>query len=436
MEEVYSIVQGVELLELDTSLPDGPLLVVVGGSHFQVGGLTKEVLLCLKNAPASSAEVCTRIQPDARNTWTNERVPEVLRSLTEKAILEVPQSPVPKQRAKSTLSSGSAGYFLFRIPLLSERTLFPITSRLAPLFHPQLVVRLLPAMLLVHLFLSWVFFHSFRVAGSSLRGWDFAMLLAGNYLGLLLHELGHTSACVRCGVSPGPIGFGLYLIFPAFYADVTTAWRLPRPLRVLVDAGGIYMSLLAATISALLYSISHRPVFAVLTAIYQTTVWISLWPFVRMDGYWAISDYLGVPNLMSANKELTIWFWGKIRGKSGKRPRVLSIEPPWLSYLYLLYYVLFVFSVCLMFSGLLSWYLPHVVKSVPRMLYAVVEQIRLAGLSWKILGSLLRILVMTVPLIGLSLSVVKTIVAITKAASRRWSQQPPNDVALSHHGDQ
>ena len=42
------------------------------------------------------------------------------------------------------------------------------------------------------------------------------------------HEFGHASACRYGGARPGVMGVGLYLVWPAFYCDVTDAYRLDR----------------------------------------------------------------------------------------------------------------------------------------------------------------------------------------------------------------
>ena len=63
------------------------------------------------------------------------------------------------------------------------------------------------------------------------------------------HELGHAAACRYGGATPGGIGVGLYLVWPAFYTDVTDAYRLPRRDRLRVDLGGLYFNALVAVVT-------------------------------------------------------------------------------------------------------------------------------------------------------------------------------------------
>src|SRR5206468_290169 len=54
------------------------------------------------------------------------------------------------------------------------------------------------------------------------------------------HEFGHAAALRRGGGTPGAMGAGLYLVWPAFYTDVTDSYRLGRGARLRTDLGGLY----------------------------------------------------------------------------------------------------------------------------------------------------------------------------------------------------
>ena len=52
------------------------------------------------------------------------------------------------------------------------------------------------------------------------------------------HEFGHAAAARRGGATPGAMGAGIYLVWPAFYTDVTDSYRLGRWGRVLPTSVG------------------------------------------------------------------------------------------------------------------------------------------------------------------------------------------------------
>ena len=60
------------------------------------------------------------------------------------------------------------------------------------------------------------------------------------------HEIGHAAACRYGGGRPGGMGAGIYVVWPAFYTDVTDAYRLPRSARLRTDLGGIYFNAVVA----------------------------------------------------------------------------------------------------------------------------------------------------------------------------------------------
>jgi putative peptide zinc metalloprotease protein len=60
------------------------------------------------------------------------------------------------------------------------------------------------------------------------------------------HEFGHAAACRYGGATPGAMGVGLYLVWPAFYTDVDDSYRLGRAGRLRVDLGGLYFNAIFA----------------------------------------------------------------------------------------------------------------------------------------------------------------------------------------------
>ena len=72
------------------------------------------------------------------------------------------------------------------------------------------------------------------------------LVLGLTLLSAAFHELGHAAACRYGGARPGAMGVGLYLVWPAFYTDVTDSYRLGRGGRLRVDLGGLYFNAIFA----------------------------------------------------------------------------------------------------------------------------------------------------------------------------------------------
>jgi hypothetical protein len=115
---------------------------------------------------------------------------------------------------------------------------------------------------------------------------------------LLFHEFGHASACRYGGAKPGVIGFGLYLIFPSLYTDVTDVYRLSRASRLRVDLGGVYFNAIFILILAGCYAATGNPLFLAAVFLDNFQILQQLFPLVRMDGYFILGDLAGVPDLL------------------------------------------------------------------------------------------------------------------------------------------
>src|SRR5881275_273302 len=90
--------------------------------------------------------------------------------------------------------------------------------------------------------LGWLFLmHGVAAGARSLLYAPALMIvaLAVTALGAAFHELGHAAALSYGGGTPKGMGVGLYLVYPAFYTDVSDNYRLARWARVRTDLAGV-----------------------------------------------------------------------------------------------------------------------------------------------------------------------------------------------------
>ena len=113
------------------------------------------------------------------------------------------------------------------------------------------------------------------------------------------HELGHATAARYAGACPGAMGIGLYLIWPVFYTDLTDAYRLNRRGRLRTDLGGIYFNAILIVFAGGAYLATGFGPLLVFVATSELAVVYQFLPFIRMDGYYMVSDLIGVPNLFA-----------------------------------------------------------------------------------------------------------------------------------------
>src|SRR5204863_459096 len=128
------------------------------------------------------------------------------------------------------------------------------------------------------------------------------VLVGGVIVATAFHELGHATAVRYGGAEPGVMGVGVYIVWPAFYTDITDAYRLGKWGRLRADTGGMYFNALfglAATGAFLATGFEPLLLLVVLQtfAIVQQSM-----PFLRLDGYYILSDLTGVPDILSRIK--------------------------------------------------------------------------------------------------------------------------------------
>lgn len=143
-----------------------------------------------------------------------------------------------------------------------------------------------------------------------------AWFIAINILGIVFHELGHAGACEKFGAKTGPIGLGFYLFTPVFFTDVSDAWRLKKTERLIVDLSGIYMQLIFCSLLTCIYFISGNEFFLHTAFLISITVFITLNPFLRYDGYWAVTDLLNVTNLRENSHKILDQFLRRLMLKN------------------------------------------------------------------------------------------------------------------------
>jgi putative peptide zinc metalloprotease protein len=200
-------------------------------------------------------------------------------------------------------AAGTPGKDAALLTLRLRRTVVPeagvqILARLfRPLFRPAAVALVLTALTASD---AWLF-GSGRVGSASryvlLHPLLLLLVLGLSVASMLFHECGHAAACRYGGARPGVIGMGIYLIWPAFFTNVTDAYRLGRAGRIRTDLGGVYFNAVFVLLLTGTYlATGYAPLAAAVTFIHLEIIQ-QLMPSLRLDGYFILADLIGVPDL-------------------------------------------------------------------------------------------------------------------------------------------
>jgi putative peptide zinc metalloprotease protein len=184
----------------------------------------------------------------------------------------------------------------FRAGLMPAAVVRRLARLLRPLYWPPVVVIALALLAGTD---GWLIVHG--VGGGVreiIRVPTLMLTLLGlTFASLLWHELGHATACSYGGARPGRIGMGIYLIWPALYTDVTDSYRLGKGGRLRTDLGGIYFNGLFSLAAMGAFIVTRYAPLLVLIAGQQLIMLDQFTPWIRLDGYYVVSDLIGVSDL-------------------------------------------------------------------------------------------------------------------------------------------
>jgi putative peptide zinc metalloprotease protein len=124
----------------------------------------------------------------------------------------------------------------------------------------------------------------------------------------LLHETYHGLVCRQYGGAVREAGIFLILFAPVPYVDLTDSWRFESTWRrIATAAAGMYVELFVAAAGLVLWAHSNNGEtkhFAVSVATMAGigAIVINANPLMRFDGYFILSDLLGIPNLNAQSR--------------------------------------------------------------------------------------------------------------------------------------
>jgi putative peptide zinc metalloprotease protein len=192
----------------------------------------------------------------------------------------------------------------YRAGVVPERAVRAITTIFKPLFFAPVILAVLAGLVLVD---GWVFFRHGLAQGIREVVYHPGLTLLVLLLIVLsaaAHEIGHATGCAYGGATPGVMGVGLYIVWPAFYTDVTDAYRLDKRGRLRTDLGGVYFNCVFILATAGLYFLTHFEPLLLVILLQHIEMLHQFLPFLRLDGYYMVADATGVPDLFSRMKPI------------------------------------------------------------------------------------------------------------------------------------
>ncbi|MCD8352320.1 MAG: hypothetical protein LUC93_17085 [Planctomycetaceae bacterium] len=206
-------------------------------------------------------------------------------------------------------------YLFFRVPLIKPNALLRRTLWLPRFFGSPLMVAVYAAVAIAAVLLLFPRLELFVQSATPFLAWKGAVYLTLAMVAIkVCHEFSHAYAASIRGARVRSMGLAFMVMAPIPYADVTDAWRLPRRQRIAISAAGVRTEMILAAFAALMWCLvapgPFRDVCLMLaSASVLSALLTNLNPGMRFDGYYLLSDIIGVDNLqVRAFAQARHWF--------------------------------------------------------------------------------------------------------------------------------
>ena len=175
------------------------------------------------------------------------------------------------------------------------------------------------------MYITWANWHGLIGQAKSLWQWQTLVVAWTTIIAVTVaHEYGHGLACKKYGGEVREMGVLWIFFTPCFFCNVSDAWLLPsRSKRLIVSMAGTYIDFLIWIVAVFVCAIAVPNTWiSVATWLIVTScglrVAFNLNPLMRLDGYYALSDALGVHNLKRRGRarimDFSRWIlWGAER---------------------------------------------------------------------------------------------------------------------------
>jgi multidrug resistance efflux pump len=258
-------------------------------------------------------------------TLSQDTLTKFVRTLHDHGLLET-DGDRRRSRARSRFK-GSLLFLRFKV-LDPDRILARMVKPLGPLFSAPFLAL---SLVLIAIAAATVASNTAEIGGSLRRllgvqslvvAWLFIVVVGA------VHEFAHGLACKRFGGEVHDMGVFFIYFNPAFYCDVSDAWLFPqKSKRLLVTFAGPYLELVVWALATVTWRLTNpdsipSSMALIVMAVTGLKIFLNLNPLLKFDGYYLLSDSLGVPNLRQRS-------FDHLRGclsRRGGRPEATAVS--------------------------------------------------------------------------------------------------------------
>lgn len=209
-------------------------------------------------------------------------------------------------------------YFFFSVPLLKPQKFLQMVFPVFKVFMHPAFLAASGFLFYILLFLTAQRADEFSHTFFNFLSFDGMVMLALTiFFVKILHEFGHAFTAYSKGVEVPHMGLAFIVFYPVLYTETSGVWRLKEmPSRVRIGLAGIVTELVLATYALLIWNLSapgmvQSMAFAVVAVALIGSLLVNVNPLMRFDGYFVLSDVIGLENLHQQGFLFAKWWLRK-----------------------------------------------------------------------------------------------------------------------------
>lgn len=235
---------------------------------------------------------------------------------------------VRKKKKKTRFLVLASKVISFKITLFDpDLLLMRMSKKLGFLWTPG-AVAVLAAMLAASAWLMLANQASLAERMPDLLGWENLTIFWLVMVAVkIVHEFGHGLACKHYGGEVHEMGAMFILLSPFLFCNASDSWTFrEKNKRLVVNFSGIYLELFLAAVAAALWVLTQPGIFNqicfnVMLVCSILTIFFNANPLMKFDGYYALSDWMEIPNLKErGDRALISGVAGLLTGGQGINP--------------------------------------------------------------------------------------------------------------------
>jgi len=292
----------------------------ISDNYFKIGWFEFECLQRFDRAK-SSFELADLVNKETSLSIDNDDIIEFIGFLVNAGFLQANTAEIRKileegksEKKKSLLHTLFLNYIFIRVPLFRPQNFLQNTFPYIKFMFTRSFLFCVLALLATGIFLTvqrwddflntFTFFFSFE---------NIILIMASTIVIKAVHEFGHAYMAHKHKVPVSTMGAILIVFYPIFYTETTNAWRIyDRKKRMQIAGAGLMAELSLASVALIVWHISspglvqNMSYFIGFISLF-ISIFINANPLMRFDGYYLLSDAIGIDNLQTRSFAFFKW---------------------------------------------------------------------------------------------------------------------------------